>query len=439
MSSTDLLAPGGVTHVPGVYDPASAALAVRAGIRAAYLSGEAIAATMLEPSTVSATQIADRAAVLGSFLGGVPLLADANVGFEDPDAAVWAALSYQRAGISGIVLNEGSPLRVAAVKERAPGVLVIATAPGDTLGEIIARCRALASAGADAVLPLGARETDLRSLHAALPDVRLVLNRTEGASGGGRHLSDAELAAAGVILVLHPLTAVLAALRAASVAYHALTVPPTATGSEALTAGAPGPAAPGTAAADPAAAGPATPGLAVPGSAVPGSAASGPAAAGAAGPAQATSPAAFAPDLSALTIPAARSAPGSPVEAVEAVDQIDLMPPAVLATLAPGRPASFLPEPVTPLPAPRPAVAPTPFGAPAFGSRDDRPWAAAVEPAERPWDAVSQPDELPASDFDQPRSGDQPRPGVAPAQRPGATASGRTWTSIAREVSRLGT
>ncbi|XVU21031.1 isocitrate lyase/phosphoenolpyruvate mutase family protein [Actinoplanes sp. CA-054009] len=376
MSSTDLLAPGGITHVPGVYDPASAALAVRAGIRAAYLSGEAIAATMLEPSTVSATQIADRAAVLGSFLGGVPLLADANVGFEDPDAAVWAALSYQRAGIKGIMLSEGTALRVAAVKERAPGVLVIASAPGDTLGELIASCRALASAGADAVFPLAARETDLRSLHEALPGVRLVLNRTEGASGGGRHLSDPELAAAGVTLVLHPLTAVLAALRAASVAYHALATPPSAAAPAASTQTA-------------------TPTLA--------------------------------PDLPGPTIPAARSAP------VEAVDQIDLMPPAVLATLTPGRPATFLPEPVTPLPAPPPAVAPTPFGAPAFGTRDERPWAAAVEPAERPWTAVSQPDDPPASAFDQPRAG------VAPAQRPGPAEAGRTWTSIAREVSRLGT
>ncbi|XVV17078.1 isocitrate lyase/phosphoenolpyruvate mutase family protein [Actinoplanes sp. CA-131856] len=418
MSSTDLLAPGGVTHVPGVYDPASAALAVRAGIRAAYLSGEAIAATMLEPSTVSATQIADRAAVLRSFLGGVPLLADANVGFEDPDAAVWAALSYQRAGIGGIVLSEGSALRVAAVKERAPGVLVIASAPGDTPGELIASCRALAAAGADAVLPLGARETDLRSLHAALPDVRLVLNRTEGASGGGRHLSDPELAEAGVILVLHPLTAVLAALRAASVAYHALAAPPAT----------PGPATPGPATTGPATTGPATTGPAATGPSTTGPAAPG-ATPGSAAPAQAAAAATSAPDLSASTIPAARASSSGPAETV---DRIDLMPPAVLATLTPGRAASFQPEPVALLPAPAPATAPTPFGAPAFGARDDRPWAAA-EPTERPWEAVSQPDELPASAFDQPRAG------VAPAQRPGAAVAGRTWTSIAREVSRLGT
>ncbi|MFG1992936.1 hypothetical protein ACGFJ7_23440, partial [Actinoplanes sp. NPDC048988] len=122
-------------------------------------------------------------------------------------------------------------------------------------------------------------------------------------------------------------------------------------------------------------------------------------------------------------------------------DHVDLMPPAVLATLTQRGPASFLPDYDAPRPAPVPAVPPTPFGAPAFGSREDRPWAAA-EPAERPWTTVSQPDEPPASAFDQPhRPGAAPiqRPGVAAAQRLGAAAAGRTWTSIARQVSRLDT
>jgi 2-methylisocitrate lyase-like PEP mutase family enzyme len=223
MADTDLLAPGSVTHIPGVYDPASAALAVRAGHRVVYLSGEAIAATMLgAPSATSATQIADRAAVLAPFLGGVPLLADASTGFDAPDDSVWTALAYQRAGVSGIVLGDGSALRVQALATRVPDMLLIASARGDTLGEVIARSRDLAAAGASAVLPLGISETDLRSLHAALPGVRLVLSRTESAPGG-RGLSDHELAAHGVSVVLHPLTGVLAALRAASVAFHALT------------------------------------------------------------------------------------------------------------------------------------------------------------------------------------------------------------------------
>ncbi|MEV4351153.1 isocitrate lyase/phosphoenolpyruvate mutase family protein [Actinoplanes sp. NPDC049596] len=400
MSSTDLFAPGSVTHLPGVYDPASAALAVRAGIRAAYLSGEAIAATMLKPAAtpnaVSATEIADRAAVLAPFLGGVPLIADAVVGFEEPDGAVWSALAYQRAGIGGLVLGEGSPARVAAVKEGAPGIAVIASAGGDSPGEAIARGRALAAAGADAVLLLGLGEDQLRSAGVALPGVRLAVNRTEGATRG-RFLSDAELAEAGVVLVLHPLTAVLAALRAASLAYHALTSEPLSSTEPPSPAPPPSPGASASAASS----FPEPPSSAAPSSAAPSGGAS----------------SAVAPTL----------------------EQVDMMPPAVLATLAGGAPASFLtqtdPRAVFALPPP-PAPATPPFGAPAFGTVEDRPWASATEPAEHPWLAVSGPDEPTESAFDQPLPD---RPAPTPTQRQAAGAAGRTWASIAREVGRLGT
>jgi methylisocitrate lyase len=219
-----------VTHVPGVYDPASTALAVRAGHRAVHLSGAAIAATMLgrpDLSYTPATQIADRAAVLAPALGGVPLLADAAIGYDDPDQAVWTALAYQRAGISALRLDDGDDVRLAvarivALVEQAPEVMLIAQAGGRGLTETIERCRAYAAAGADAVLPDGVDEgDDLGRLHAELPGVPLVVSRSETASGGSR-LTDAELADLGVRLVLHPLTAVLAALRAESLVYRAI-------------------------------------------------------------------------------------------------------------------------------------------------------------------------------------------------------------------------
>jgi len=219
-----------VTHVPGVWDPASAALAVRAGHRAVHLSGAAISATMLgrpDLGFAPATQIADRAATLVPALGGVPLLADADVGYDRPDDAVWTALGYQRAGISGICLDDGadaarSAARIAALAEQAPGVALIALVRGRGLDETIERCRAYAAAGADAVLPVDIHEaTDLRPLRAALPAVPLVVSRSEAGTGRGR-LTGAELAGLGVRLVLHPLAAVLAALRAASLAYRAI-------------------------------------------------------------------------------------------------------------------------------------------------------------------------------------------------------------------------
>jgi methylisocitrate lyase len=223
-----MLAAEHVTHVPGVFDPASAALAVRAGNRAVHLSGEAIAATMLGRSDLGytpATQIADRAAVLVPVLGGVPLLADADVGYDDPDHAVWTALAYERAGISGLRVDDGedageSVARITALVQQVPDVALIAQARGRELTETIERCRAYADAGADAVLPLGVhRAEDLERVRDVLPGVPLVVAPPEA---GGRRPSDAELAALGVRLVLHPLTAVLAALRAASMVYYAI-------------------------------------------------------------------------------------------------------------------------------------------------------------------------------------------------------------------------
>jgi methylisocitrate lyase len=233
MSAADLramLVADHVTHVPGVYDPASAALAVRAGHRAVHLSGAAVSTTMLgrpDLSFIPATQIADRAAVLVPALGEVPLLADAAIGYDSPDHAVWTALAYQRAGISGLRLDDGEDAglavaRITALAEQAPQVMLIAQAGGRGLAETIARCRAYLAAGADAVLPAGVQEgDDLGRLHAELPGVPLVISRSETATGGNRR-TDAELAGLGVRLVLHPLAAVLAALRAASLAYRAI-------------------------------------------------------------------------------------------------------------------------------------------------------------------------------------------------------------------------
>lgn len=235
MSAADLramLGTGPVTHVPGVYDPATAALAVRAGHRAVHLSGAAVSITMLGRPDVAftpATQIADRAAGLVPALGGVPLLADATIGYDTAADAVWTALAYQRAGISGLLLDDGTDAgetaaRIGTLATQVPQVVLIAQADGHDLSDTIERCRAYSAAGADAVLAAGVHEADdLGRLHAELPGVALVISRSETAAGDGL-LTDTELAGFGVRLVLHPVTAVLAALRAASLAYRAIIV-----------------------------------------------------------------------------------------------------------------------------------------------------------------------------------------------------------------------
>lgn len=248
-----LLAADRVTHVPGVYDPVTAALAVRAGHRAVHLSGTAVSATMLARPGLGlapATQVADRASTLAPALGEVPLLADADTGYDDPAHAVWTALAYSRAGVSGLQLaDQATPARsgpstgkeligigqaaatITALAEQVPEMVVIARTdayPVRGIDETIVRCRAYAAAGADAVFPDGVETLDeLSRLRAALPGVPLVINRSEATAhrAPAAHPSpaaDADLAAAGVRLVLHPVSALLAAMRAASLTYRAI-------------------------------------------------------------------------------------------------------------------------------------------------------------------------------------------------------------------------
>jgi methylisocitrate lyase len=171
---------------------------------------------------VGATQIADRATTLAPALGGVPMLADADIGYGLPMHAVWTAQAYVRAGISGLQLGDEdgdvdlAVARISALAAEVPELAVIARTSA------VERCAAYAAAGAHAVLPAGVDDpAELGRLHAELPGVPLVLSRTE-ATGGRAAATDAELAAAGVRLVLHPVTALLAALRAASQAYRAI-------------------------------------------------------------------------------------------------------------------------------------------------------------------------------------------------------------------------
>ncbi|MBO3743589.1 isocitrate lyase/PEP mutase family protein [Actinoplanes flavus] len=242
-----ILASGRVTHVPGVYDPVTAALAVAAGHRAVHLSGAAVSAIMLgrpDLGFVHGTQIADRASTLVPALDGVPLIADADTGYGNPLHAVWTALAYARAGIAGLHLeDQASPKRcghlagkevipigeaaakITALADQAPQIVVIARTDAYAvrgLDETILRCRAYAEAGADAVFPEGVDSlADLTRISAAIPGVPIVVNRSE--AGGERPArTDAELAAAGVRLVLHPVSALLAAMRAASLAYRAI-------------------------------------------------------------------------------------------------------------------------------------------------------------------------------------------------------------------------
>ncbi|WP_327011244.1 isocitrate lyase/PEP mutase family protein [Dactylosporangium sp. NBC_01737] len=236
-----------MTHLPGVYDPLTAALAARAGSAAVHLSGAAVSALRLglpDLGYVHGTHIADAAATVVPALGGVPLLADADTGYGNALHAVWTARRYAAAGVAGLHLEDQvSPKRcghlagkelldagaaaakIRAVAEAGTGLVVVARTDAYTvtgLDDAIARAVRYVHAGADAVFVEGVSGAgDLAAVHAALPGVPLVVNRSE-AGGVTAGLTDAHLAGLGVRLVLHPVAPLLAALEAARTAYAAI-------------------------------------------------------------------------------------------------------------------------------------------------------------------------------------------------------------------------
>jgi methylisocitrate lyase len=238
-----LLADERVTHLPGVYDAVTAALAVRAGHRAAYLPWAAVSALTLggpDLGYVPAAQMADRAATLVAALRGVPLLADADIGDGDPPHTVWTADAYLRAGISGLLLNDlvrnrrgeaavvdaaRAAASISAVAGQVPGVVVVARTGAYALHGLdgaVERCRHYRSAGAHAVCASGVDDpAELGRLHDAVPGIPLVADLGEAAASRAPR-PDAALAEAGVRLVLHPTAALLAAARAASLVYRAI-------------------------------------------------------------------------------------------------------------------------------------------------------------------------------------------------------------------------
>jgi 2-methylisocitrate lyase-like PEP mutase family enzyme len=241
----ELLAGSEVIRLPGVYDAISAALAVRAGARAVCLSGATVSAVDLglpDLGFVHGTDIARRAASLRPVLGDVPLLADADTGYGNALQARTTTTAYAAAGVAGLHLEdqvapkrcghlagkEVVPLdkaagRVAAAVDaaRASGLVIVARTDAlSVLGRdaVVERCRAFAAAGADAVFVEGAGIDDLQAVASALSSddrpLPQLYNRSEAGGAVDAGPDDAELAAAGVRLVIHPVSAVLAATAA---------------------------------------------------------------------------------------------------------------------------------------------------------------------------------------------------------------------------------
>jgi 2,3-dimethylmalate lyase len=241
-----LAEPGRMLHAPGCFDATSARLVEEAGFAVAYLSGAVVSATVLgrpDLGFVSGADMAGAAARLTA-VTSLPLVVDADTGYGNPLHAAATVRRYAAAGVAGLHLEDqvlpkrcghmaGKQVvpagemvaKVAAAAEVPDRPVLIArtdAASVEGLDAAIARAAAYAAAGADLVFVEGVvAEANLRRVAAALDGVGLVVNRSE-AAGEVILPPDDVLAALGVRLVIHPVSALLAAVRAVRDAYAAI-------------------------------------------------------------------------------------------------------------------------------------------------------------------------------------------------------------------------
>ncbi|MDE0830651.1 MAG: isocitrate lyase/phosphoenolpyruvate mutase family protein [Vicinamibacterales bacterium] len=240
---------------PGVYDPVSAKIAEQAGFPLAFISGYAVAATLLgEPDLglLTQTEIVERARHICRSVN-IPILVDADTGYGNALNVVRTVTELIDAGAAGCFLEDQQwPKRCGHLQGKRVvdrqeylekiGAAVEARADHDFF--IVARTDALAAVGLDEALD---RVEAARAAGADATFVEAPGSLEELAEVGRRApkptvanmvehgrtpvLPHAQLAEMGFNLVLYPVTGLYASAHALTAAYGHLHAQGTSTGS----------------------------------------------------------------------------------------------------------------------------------------------------------------------------------------------------------------
>jgi 2-methylisocitrate lyase-like PEP mutase family enzyme len=218
-----------VVIAPGVFDGISASLASRVGFAAAYMTGAGVAASgfgLPDIGLLTQTEMVDRARMMVSVLGDVPLIADADTGYGAPLNVIRTVREYEAAGVGAIQLEDQAfpkkcghlpdkelidgrefvaKLSAALDARTDPDLVVIART--DARGPLgvdaaIDRANAYASAGADVIFveaPQGVDEIELIAKEVSAP---LLINLVVG--GMTPIESTARLRDLGYAIAIHP-------------------------------------------------------------------------------------------------------------------------------------------------------------------------------------------------------------------------------------------
>ncbi|MBN9117605.1 MAG: methylisocitrate lyase [Planctomycetes bacterium] len=225
--------------IPGVFNPLVAKLAEKIGFSAIYLSGGALSAGNGVPDIglLTLTEFV-QAAQLTAQATNLPLLCDADTGFGEALNVERTVRMFEAAGVAGIHLEDqempkrcghlsgksvvpaeamAAKIRAAVAAKRDKDFVVIARTDAKGVNgfdDAVARAKLYLDAGADAIFAeaMESRE-EFERFAKAVPGAILLANMTE--FGKSPLLDVATLGAIGYRLILFPLTAFRAAMKAA--------------------------------------------------------------------------------------------------------------------------------------------------------------------------------------------------------------------------------
>ena len=224
--------------IPGVFNALVARMAERLGFHAMYLSGAALSASTGVPDVglLGLGEFVEEARRLTA-ASALPLLCDADTGFGEALNVERTVRTLEAAGVAGLHLEDqqmpkrcghlsgkqliapkemAAKVRAAVAARRDKDFVVIARTDArgvNGFDDAVARAKLYLDAGADAIFPEALESAAEFAAFAKAISAPLLANMTE--FGKGPLLNFAELEALGYRMVLYPVTALRAALRAA--------------------------------------------------------------------------------------------------------------------------------------------------------------------------------------------------------------------------------
>lgn len=224
-----MLASGQIRQFPGTYTPLSARLIEEKNFDGIYISGAVLANELGFPDVglTTLTEVAQRAGQIAR-VTNLPAIVDADTGFGEPMNVARTIQEFEEYGLAGChIEDQFNPkrcghldnknmvdletatkrIRAAAEARRDENFLIMARTDlrgTSSLEETIDRIKALVDAGADAIFPEAMKNLDEFKAVCDAVDVPVLANMTE--FGKSQLYTKAQLAKAGISLIIYPVT-----------------------------------------------------------------------------------------------------------------------------------------------------------------------------------------------------------------------------------------